>query len=36
MRFSIKESIARKDLAKLSVKDKKLLQLLIQEPILSV
>ena len=30
MRFSIKESIARKDLAKLSVKDKKLLQLLIQ------
>ena len=31
MRFSIKESVARKNLAKLSVKDKKLIQLLIQD-----
>ena len=36
MRFSIKESVARKNLAKLSVKDKKLLQLLIQDSRMSV
>ena len=36
MKFSIKESVARKDLAKLSVKDKKLLQLLIQDARMSV
>lgn len=36
MRFSIKETIAKKDLAKLSVKDKKLIQLLIQDSRASV